>query len=94
MSPEQRRTMAGGLRPIDTLVISPSQRLDTIAARHRQAVPPLLRAVLSGIGAMRREGSALLSYLLFEPDFTRALMELGYADTMARHSEVAAFLRL
>ena len=29
-----------------------------------------------------------------DPDFTRALMELGYADTMARHSEVAAFLRL
>jgi NTE family protein len=94
MSPAQRRTTAGGLRPIETLVISPSQRLDTIAARHRQAVPPLLRAVLSGIGAMRRDGSALLSYLLFEPDFTRALMELGYADTMARHSEVAAFLRL
>ncbi|TAH43955.1 MAG: patatin-like phospholipase family protein [Betaproteobacteria bacterium] len=94
MTPQQRRTMAAGLRPVETLVISPSQRIDTIAARHRQEVPSLLSAVLRGVGAMRRDGSTLLSYLLFEPGFIRALMELGYADAMARRSEVAAFLRL
>jgi len=94
LSAEQREASGIGLRPIETLVISPSQRIDTIAARHRQEVPPLLRAVLRGVGAMRRDGSTLLSYLLFEPGFTRALMDLGYADAMARRDEVAAFLRL
>ena len=57
-------------------------------------LPTMLRLVLRGVGAMRREGSTLLSYLLFEPGFTRALMELGFEDTMARRDEVAAFLRL
>lgn len=91
---EQRAEAGLALRPIETLVISPSQRLDAIAGRHRNDLPRALRTVLRGVGAMRREGSTLLSYLLFEPGFTRALMDLGHRDTMARRDEVAAFLRL
>ncbi|NMG45876.1 patatin-like phospholipase family protein [Aromatoleum toluvorans] len=94
MSPEQRAAAGIYLRPIETLVISPSQRLDAIAGRHRDTLPLALRTVLRGIGAMRREGSTLLSYVLFEPPFTQALMELGYKDTMGRRDEVAAFLRV
>ena len=90
----QRQAAGVPWRPIETLVISPSQRLDTMAGHHRESLPTMLRLVLRGVGAMRREGSTLLSYLLFEPGFTRALMELGFEDTMARRDEVAAFLRL
>ena len=90
----QRKAAGVQLRPIETLVISPSQRLDAIAGRHRNELPLALRLVLRGVGAMRREGSTLLSYLLFEPGFTRALIKLGYQDTLARRDEVAAFLRL
>ncbi|ANQ83960.1 hypothetical protein dqs_0892 [Azoarcus olearius] len=91
---EQRAAAGLALRPIETLVIAPSKRLDAIAGHHRESLPPLLRAILRGIGAMRREGSTLLSYLLFEPGYTRALMDLGYADTMARRAEVEQFLRI
>ena len=94
LSPAQREAAGIALRPIETLIISPSQRLDTIAGRHRDSLPPALRIVLRGIGAMRREGSTLLSYLLFEADYTRALMRLGFDDAMARRDEIAAFLRL
>ncbi|NMG00235.1 patatin-like phospholipase family protein [Aromatoleum toluolicum] len=94
MSPEQRAAAGIYLRPIETLVISPSQRLDAIAGRNRDSLPLALRTVLRGVGAMRRDGSTLLSYLLFEPPFTQALMELGYKDTMDRRGEVAAFLRV
>ncbi|NMF88416.1 patatin-like phospholipase family protein [Aromatoleum petrolei] len=94
MSPEQRAAAGINLRPIETLVISPSQRLDAIAGRNRESLPLALRTVLRGIGAMRRDGSTLLSYLLFEPSFTQALIELGYKDTMDRRGEVAAFLRV
>lgn len=92
---EAERDAAGlVLRPIETLVISPSQRLDAIAGRHRDALPQPLKTLLRGVGAMRREGSALLSYLLFEPGFTHALMQLGYEDAFARRAEVEAFLRI
>jgi NTE family protein len=92
---EARRAEAGiVLRPIECLVIQPSQRLDTIAARHAHSLPPQLRVVLRGLGTLRREGSTLLSYLLFEPGFTRALIELGYHDAMTRAGELRRFLRI
>lgn len=94
LSEEQRKSAGITLRPIETLVISPSHRLDTIASDHRDSLPRPLRVVLRGVGAMRREGSALLSYLLFEPGYTRALMDLGYRDAMARREKIAVFLRL
>jgi len=93
-TPEQRLAAKLPLRPIETLVIAPSLRLDAIAGQYRNELPTPLRTVLRGIGAMRREGSTLLSYLLFETGYTRALMDLGYCDTQARRSEVEDFLRL
>lgn len=83
------------LRPIEVLVIAPSQRLDDIASRHLQSLPPPVRALLRGVGVsgqgVSARGAALASYLLFEAPFTRELIALGEADTMARKDEVARF---
>ena len=94
VDPAQREAAGLALRPIETLVISPSQQLDAIAARHREELPRMLRTVLRGVGGMRRGGSMLLSYLLFEPPYLRELIELGRRDALAREKEVRAFLRL
>ena len=80
------------LRAIRSLVISPSERLDFLAARHAKSLPWPVRALLRGVGAMRRRGGALASFLLFESAYTRVLIDLGYQDTMARRDEVVAFL--
>ncbi|MDD2547812.1 MAG: patatin-like phospholipase family protein [Burkholderiaceae bacterium] len=83
------------LRPIDLLVIAPSQRLDAIAARHVGDLPPAVRTLLGGLGvtanAQDSRGAALASYLLFEQGYTRELMALGRADTLARRTEVCHF---
>jgi len=83
------------LRPIEALVISPSQRLDDIAARHLGSLPVPVRAMLRGVGVGGQgesaRGSALASYLLFEAPFTNELMALGEADTLARRDEVLRF---
>jgi NTE family protein len=92
--PEMRENAGIPLRPVKTLIISPSERLDRIAADHAGALPWAVRALLRGIGAMNRHGGALTSYLLFEKPFTRTLVDLGYADTMARSGEVGDFLNL
>jgi len=80
------------LRPIRVMVVSPSQAIERIAAREVRHLPATIRFLLRAIGAMNRNGSNLASYLLFEPGFTRALIDLGYADTLSRRDEMLAFL--
>ena len=93
MIPEEVRKQNNmSLRPIDVLVIAPSERLDEMAAHHAEALPRSVRILLSGIGAMNRRGGALTSYLLFEKPYTQALIDLGYRDTSARAAEVKEFL--
>ena len=92
MPPEALARGDVALRPVEVLVISPSERLDTLAARHVKSLPWPVRMMLRGIGAMNRKGSALASYLLFESDYTRALIDMGYRDTLARRDEVLRFL--
>jgi NTE family protein len=85
------------LKPLEALVISPTQRLDDIAARHIGDLPAPVRALLRGVGVggkgEQARGSALASYLLFEAPYTRELMALGEADTEARRDEVLRFFR-
>lgn len=89
LTPEQR--LHTGLRPIDMLVIAPSQRLEDIASRHIGSLPLTMRALLSGIGATELRGASLASYLLFEASYAEELMRLGRQDTLVRRAEVEAF---
>lgn len=88
--PQELRSQSG-LRPIKTLVISPSERVDGIASRHVHSLPKPIRTMLGAIGATEVRGSALASYLLFESGFTNELMALGVADTMRMKREVLTF---
>jgi NTE family protein len=91
LMPREARALSP-LKPVELLVIAPSQRLDDIAARHVQSLPPAVRSLLRGLGVgADRGGAALASYLLFESGFTHELIVLGVSDTLARRSEVTAF---
>ena len=82
------------LRPVELLVIAPSERIDVIAARHIGALPGAVRrlfGVSAGAGSDGIKGSALASYLLFDTGFTRELMALGRADAMRQRQEVNRF---
>ncbi len=87
--PEVRRNSA--LREIDVLVIAPSERIDAIAARHIEALPRPVRALLGAVGATEVKGAALASYLLFEKPFTSELMRMGFSDALKRREDVLRF---
>lgn len=89
LTQEQKAGVA--LRPIDMLVIAPSERLDYLANRHIGSLPPPVRLLLSGIGATEARGGALASYLLFESSYTASLIRLGLKDALARREDVQAF---
>jgi len=80
------------LHRVDFRVISPSEELEKIAVAHAHELPLTIRALLSTVGAMRRSGANLLTYLLFEKSYCRALIQLGYKDTMVRKDDLLAFL--
>ncbi len=82
---------ATSLKPIELLVISPSERIDEIAARHTKDLPRPVRTLMSALGATEASGSSLASYLLFEANYTRELIRLGIADTIDKKEEVYEF---
>ena len=80
------------LHHVDVLVISPSETIESIAAKHVHSLPRTIRFLLRGVGATRRSGSNFASYLLFEKPFCRELMDLGYHDAMSLKQEILKFL--
>lgn len=91
MSERSRRKHGIQLRQVDVLKIYPSRPIDEIAAEHIKELPRALRFFLRGSGATRSPGASAMSYLLFEPGFTRSLIEMGRKDAMARKEEILAF---
>ncbi len=92
-APETARQMPGGeLKPIHTLVIIPSADVIEIATRHAKEMPIAVRTLLRGLGAGRRSGAQLISYLLFESAYTKELMQLGYRDGLEAKGHLLPFL--
>ena len=91
--------LAGALpyHPVRVLALQPSFSLDELARKHVKALPAATRNTPTGLGAANtgqgEAGSAasLASYLLFEPDFVNALIQLGEADAWRRKDELSDF---
>jgi NTE family protein len=84
------------LRPIRAVLIRASQNIAALASEFVRT--PAFGSRAGGVvGALLRrlgEGSGesdLLSYLLFDGEFARLLMELGRKDARARHAELLQF---
>jgi len=85
-------TPPGGMRRIDLMLLRPSKDLGQMARGHTLDLPRMVQFVVASVGGGQARSPDLLSYLMFEPGYTGALMELGYDDTLRRMDEIEAFL--
>lgn len=85
------------LRPVSAFVVTPSQSLDDIALACLDQMPRAARTLFRVLGVSSNSrtaaGGALISYLLFEADYTKELIRLGRADCLSRCDEVKAFFK-
>jgi NTE family protein len=80
------------IRPLATLLITPSVDLTELARQHQKHMPALIQYFVNGLGRDAAACADLMSYLLFTPRYTRALLDIGYQDADARIDEIEDFL--
>jgi len=85
--------MAEPIRTVTPLVVSPSHDLALVAKAMSHRMPGVVRYLLEGLGTPDAASADLMSYLLFDQAYTRALADIGYQDAAARIDEIEAFVR-
>ena len=80
------------MRPITTLLITPSANLTAVAKQHQKDMPYLIQYFVNSLGRDAASCSDLMSYLLFTPKYTRDLIALGYHDASERIDEIEDYL--
>lgn len=79
------------LRVIKATTVSPSKDLREIAKQHAHELPRSIRLLMRSIGYSGSDGR-IESYLMFEPGYVSALIDLGYGDTMADANAIRELL--
>ena len=88
LPPEERR----GMRRIEHALVRPSRDLGKLANEHEVELPRAFRWLLRGLGTRELRSNDLLSLVLFDGAYLRALMDLGEADAEAQADEIAALI--
>jgi len=91
--PPKPPTVSEPMRIVTPLALSPSEDLAMVAQRFAHRMPRLVRYVMEGLGTPDAQSADLMSYLLFDSAYTRALIQIGYRDAGERIGEIEAFLR-
>jgi NTE family protein len=80
------------IRRVTPLALAPSEDLALVAKRFAHRMPRVVRFLLEGLGTPDAQSADLMSYLLFDAAYTRALVEIGYADAARRSDEIEALI--
>lgn len=80
------------MRPLTSLIVAPSISLSQVAEQHQRDMPYLIQYFVNGLGRDAPSCADLMSYLLFTPQYTRALIDIGYNDADKRIDEIEEFL--
>jgi NTE family protein len=81
-----------GLAPVRLLTLRPSRDLGRLAGQYEAKLPKAFRFLTRGLGTKQTRSPDFLSLILFQPDYLRALMEIGEKDAENRGPEIEDFL--
>lgn len=84
LPPEERQ----GMRPVEVVVLRPSQDLGRMAAEYEIDLPKVFRFLTRGLGTKKTESPDVLSLLMFHPEYLQRMMDLGEADAEDRIDEL------
>jgi NTE family protein len=87
--PPQNR---GGMRIVDILVLRPSVDLGKLAGRFEPRLPGFFRYLTRGLGTTKTASPDIISLILFQADYLKALIELGEEDAEAQADKIESFL--
>lgn len=81
-----------GLGPVRLLTLRPSRDLGKLAGEYEARLPRAFRFLTRGLGTKQTRSPDALSLILFQPDYLRALMDIGEEDAESRAEEIEEFL--
>jgi len=91
-SPGSAARVSEPMRLVTPLVVCPSEDLAMVAQRFAHRMPRVVRFVMDGLGTPDAQSADLMSYLLFDAAYTRALVDIGHRDASERIGEIESFL--
>jgi NTE family protein len=80
------------LKEVKLLTLRPSADLGKMAGEFEAQLPRAFRFLTRGLGTKQTRSPDFLSLIMFQPDYLRALIDMGERDAEARGDEIEAFL--
>jgi NTE family protein len=83
-----------GMHPVRLVTMRPSRDIAALAGQYEPRLPRAFRYMVRGLGTRRTGSPDVLAMMMFQPDFLRALIELGEEDAEAHMDEIVDLLEV
>jgi NTE family protein len=80
------------MRIVDIMVLRPSRDLGKMARDFEPRLPPFFRYMTRGLGTQKTASPDLVSLILFQRDYLKALVDLGEEDAESHADAIERFL--
>lgn len=79
------------LRKVEVVWTHPILDIGHVAFENARKLPRFVRYLLKGLGSTE-DAKEIISYLLFDPDFCKRLIDMGFEDAMRQEESIKRFL--
>lgn len=91
LPPSEKEKM--GMKNVEHVLLYPSQSFEPLAQKYYCNMPPMTRTLMRLTGLSPKDDAAITSYILFEPAYIHALIDLGYRDAQEKETILRSFLQ-